>query len=468
MTDSRRAIPAVDTLLTAPEIDVLVQRAGRTRVVALLRVIQAEVRAEGPISGVGLDDPAWYAGRVAARLEQGDVPSLRPVLNATGVVLHTNLGRAPLAEQARRAVAAAAGYATVEFGLETGQRGSRYDHCVGLLRELTGARDALVVNNNAAAVVLALNTLADGSEAVISRGELVEIGGSFRIPEIMARSGARMREVGSTNRTHPDDYRQALGPATGLILKVHRSNFRIEGFTAEVETGELAALAREAGVPLVHDLGSGALLDLSEVGLPHEPTAGDALAAGADVVSMSGDKLLGGPQSGILLGSGDIIGRMRANPLCRALRPDKLTLAALEATLALYRDPARAYSEVPTLRMLAAAGEDLSDRARRLAERLRGAGVRATTASATSAVGGGAYPGVELPTTVVAVAAGEAGVDALARRVRLGSPPVVGRIRDGQLLLDLRTVAVEEEDALVRAVITASENGTGHEPSSQV
>lgn len=452
MSDFRRAIPAVDTLLAEPEINALVERAGRTRVLRLLRDLQADVRADPPAAEV-VADPAWYARRLAARIEAEDVPSLRPVINATGVVLHTNLGRAPLADSARRAVAAAAGYATLELDVETGQRGSRYDHCVGLLRELTGAADAVVVNNNAAAVVLAINSLADGAEAVISRGELVEIGGSFRVPEIMARSGAIMREVGSTNRTHLRDYREALGPATGLILKVHRSNFRVEGFTAEVEAAELAVLAREAGVPLVHDLGSGALLDLSDVGLPHEPTAGDALAAGAHVVSMSGDKLMGGPQAGILLGDADLIARMRDNPLCRALRPDKLTLAALEATLALYRDPERARSDVPVLRMLAASEGDLSTRAADLAERLRAAGVEAVVVASSSAVGGGAYPGMELPTRAIAVAAGPGGADALARRLRLGAPAVIGRIREGQLLLDLRTVAVEEEEALLRALV---------------
>jgi L-seryl-tRNA(Ser) seleniumtransferase len=452
MTDLRRTIPAVDALLAHPAIEALVERAGRGRVTGLLRDIQAEVRTDPSLVEAAAADPAWYARRLSRRIEAEDAPSLRPVINATGVVLHTNLGRAPLAEVARRAVAAAAGYTTLEFDLETGQRGSRYQHCVTLLRELTGAADAVVVNNNAAAVVLALNSLSDGREAVISRGELVEIGGSFRVPEIMARSGAIMREVGATNRTHIHDYREALGPATGLILKVHRSNFRVEGFTAEAEVAELAALAREAGVPLVHDLGSGALLDLSDTGLPPEPTAGQALADGADVVSMSGDKLLGGPQAGILLGTTDLIGRMRANPLCRALRPDKLTLAALEATLALYRDPAVARAEVPVLRMLTAPAADLASRAAGMAERLRGMGVAATTVATTSAVGGGAYPGAELPTTAVAVTPGPDGPDALARRARLGSPPVVARIREGKLLLDLRTVAVEEEEALVRAV----------------
>jgi L-seryl-tRNA(Ser) seleniumtransferase len=466
MSDPRRAIPAVDTLLATPEIEALVERAGRARVVELLRAVQGEARAnlEGAVGP--LDDPAWYARQLSARIEVADVPSLQRVINATGVVLHTNLGRAPLAEAARRAVAEAAGYAALELDLETGQRGSRFEHCVALLRELTGAGDALVVNNNAAAVVLALNTLANGAEAVISRGELVEIGGSFRVAEIMARSGALMAEVGSTNRTHLRDYRQAVGPNTALILKVHRSNFRIEGFTAEVDVGDLAALARDHGIPVVHDLGSGALLDLSDFGLPHEPTAREALAAGADVVSMSGDKLLGGPQAGILLGSTELVGRMRANPLCRALRPDKLTLAALEATLALYRDPREARSAVPVLRMLGASERELTQRAERVAERLRTAGVDASTVAATSAVGGGAYPGVALPTTVIALTTSAA--EALARHARHAAPPVVGRIRDGRLLLDLRAVAESEEGALVRVLAEAWERVERNEPGAAV
>jgi L-seryl-tRNA(Ser) seleniumtransferase len=456
MTDWRRRIPAVDHLIASPDFQGLVEGAGRARVVDMLRAVQADLRARGGDPADPPADAAWYAAAVSARLEASDRSSLRRVINATGVVLHTNLGRAPLADAARRAVAEAAGYATLEFDLETGSRGSRHDHCIGLLRELTGAEAALVVNNNAAAVVLALNTLAVGAEVVVSRGELVEIGGSFRIPEIMERSGARMREVGATNRTHLRDYQSAMGPDTGLLLKVHRSNFRVEGFTSEVAVEELSAAARAASVPLVHDLGSGALLDLTEIGLPPEPTARSALDAGADVLTLSGDKLLGGPQAGILLGRADLIERMRDNPLCRALRCDKLTLAALEATLALYRDPARARAEIPVLRMLGASGETLSRRAGELAERLGELGVRASTTAGASAVGGGAYPGVELPTTLVAVAPGTEGADALAGRLRSADTCVVARVRDGTLLLDPRTVAAGEEDALVAAVAAAA------------
>jgi L-seryl-tRNA(Ser) seleniumtransferase len=455
MTDVRRGIPAVDSLLESPPFQGLLSSAGRARVADALRRVQAGLRAEPAVAPPA--DPSWYAAAVAGELEATDRPSLRPVINATGVVLHTNLGRAPLPAAARRAVAAAAGYGTLEFDLETGARGSRHDHCVALLRELTGAEAALVVNNNAAAVVLALNTLAAGSDVVISRGELVEIGGSFRVAEIVERSGARVREVGATNRTHLADYQAALGAGVGAVLKVHRSNFRMEGFTSEVSSDQLAVVTREAGVPLVHDLGSGALLDLSTLDLPSEPTAGEALAAGADVVTMSGDKLLGGPQAGVLIGRGTLIDRMRRNPLYRAVRCDKLTLAALEATLALYRDPARASREIPVLRMLGMSPEELGRRAHHLAAQLMAVGVRARPVAGASAVGGGAYPGVELPTFLVAIEPGEAGAEAVAVRLRAADPPVIARVRDGVVLVDPRTVEPTEEGDLVQAVAAVVE-----------
>jgi len=345
--------------------------------------------------------------------------------------------------------ATAASYSNLEYDLEAGERGSRYDHCAALLRELTGAEAALVVNNNAAAVVLALNTLADGREAVISRGELVEIGGSFRVSEIMARSGARMREVGATNRTHLADYEAAVGTETGVIVKVHRSNFQVTGFTAEAGVPELAGLAARAGVPVLHDLGSGLLVDLSAYGLAGEPTVAEALRAGADVVTLSGDKLLGGPQAGIVLGAEALIGRMRRNPLCRALRVDKLTLAALEATLALYRDGATAMEAVPTLRMLTMPADALRARAERVATVLAQAGIAADLQAGASTVGGGAFPGAELATWLVAV---EGSADALHAALRHGEPPVVARVADGRLLLDLRTVPAEDDDALVDAL----------------
>ncbi len=457
MSDPRRSIPAVDTLLETEAFGPLLERVGRERVVRTLRAVQDELRralGEGDAPDVELLGPEWYAGRVTEVLDREDTPSLRRVINATGVVLHTNLGRAPLAEPAIRAVVETAAYGSLEYDLEAGERGSRYDHCVSLLRDLTGAEDALVVNNNAAAVVLVLNTLAEGRPVVISRGELVEIGGSFRVPEIMARSGAIMREVGATNRTHLRDYAAALDGAA-LILKVHRSNFRVEGFTAEARVEELAGLAAERGIPLVHDLGSGALYDMTRLGLPPEPTATAALAAGADVVTMSGDKLLGGPQAGIIIGTADAVAAMRTNPLCRAFRPGKMTLAALEATLRLYRgpDPVR---EIPTLRMLGADPGELEERARALADALNGLvgdAITATVEPSAGAVGGGAYPGVELPGHAVTLDVDDP--DGLARRLRHGDPPVIGRVRDGRLWLDPRTVAPGDEERLVAAVEAA-------------
>ena len=455
MPDLRRAIPAVDRLLASEPFRPLLERNPRALVLRTLREELAEMRealASGGAPPADTPDAAWYAARVEARIARSTAPSLRPVINATGVVLHTNLGRALLAESARAALArVASAYSNLEYDLDKGERGSRYDHCTALLCELTGAEAALVVNNNAAALVLAVNTLALGRDAVVSRGELVEIGDSFRIPEIVERSGARLVEVGATNRTHLRDYEAALSPETGVLLKVHRSNFRISGFTSEVPLRELAELGRAHGIPVLNDLGSGLLADGRSFGLPAEPTPADALRDGADLVTMSGDKLLGGPQAGIVLGRRELIMRLRRNPLCRALRVDKLTLAALEATLALYRDPEQARREVPTLRMLALDPETLAARAGAFAERLRQAGIRATTLPGESAVGGGAYPEATLPTTLVALNV-ETPADDVARRLRGATPPVVARIQDGRVVLDLRTVAPEEEGMLVQAV----------------
>jgi L-seryl-tRNA(Ser) seleniumtransferase len=456
--DARRAIPAVDRLLASEPFQPLLAVNPRPLVVRALQEELRAVRAALAAGDAGAEhaaDPAWYAARVEERLAQRSRPSLRTVINATGVVLHTNLGRAVLADAARLALdRVARAYSNLEYDLDRGERGSRYDHCAALLTELTGAEAALVVNNNAAALVLALNTLALGREAIVSRGELVEIGDSFRIAEIMERSGVRLVEVGATNRTHRRDYEQAFSASTAILLKVHRSNFRMSGFTSEVPLAELVSIGRARGVPVLNDLGSGLLVDGREFGLPPEPTAMDALRAGADLVTMSGDKLLGGPQAGVVLGRRDLIQQLRRNPLCRALRVDKLTLAALEATLALYRDPAKARREIPTLRMLALGPDELAARARAFADRLRAGGVRAGTQAGESAVGGGAYPDAVLPTTLVTLDV-DAPPDGLARRLREGEPPVVARIQDGHVVLDLRTVAPEEEDELAQAVTRA-------------
>jgi L-seryl-tRNA(Ser) seleniumtransferase len=356
------------------------------------------------------------------------------------VIVHTNLGRAPLAPSALARVGAVGGaYSNLELDLDTGARGSRQAHVADALRRLTGAEAALVVNNNAAAVLLALAALAEGGEVLVSRGELVEIGDGFRIPDVLVRSGARMVEVGTTNRTRASDYESAIGPETALLLRVHQSNYRIVGFTASVTTGDLARIAKRAGLPLVDDLGSGSLLDVGD-----EPTAAESVAAGADLVCFSGDKLLGGPQAGIVVGRADLVERLRRHPLQRALRADKLTLAALEGTLELFSDPPRARREVPVLRMLDEPLEEVRARAERLAG-LVGGEVEETVAR----VGGGALPLAELPSAACAIE------EALAVQLRLGEPPVVGIVRDGRLLLDARTLRAEEIDEVARAVLQA-------------
>lgn len=461
-SDPRRKIPGVDHLLDSEPFRALEARYGRLPLVFALRetLEGVRMRLERGEPVAGLDDPASYAGAVEEVLVREEAGSLRRVINATGVILHTNLGRAPLAREAMEAMMRAGrGYSNLEYDLEEGGRGSRYDHCVALLTRLTGAEDALVVNNNAAALVLALNTVARGRGVLVSRGELVEIGGGFRVPEVLERAGAVLREVGSTNRTRLDDYREALeepgAPGRGAeppaaILKVHRSNFRISGFTEEASLADLATLGREHGVPVIHDLGSGLLVAPELLGLPDEPRPAASVAAGADVVAFSGDKLLGGPQAGILVGRRERIRALRANPLCRALRVDKTTVAALEATLRLHRDPEEAVARIPALRMLATPVEELEERARRLAEELEERGVlaEATNTPTGSAVGGGTYPGVSIPTWHLRVEVSSA--DALARRLRHGEPPVVGRVEDDGMVFDLRTVDPDEEDELLR------------------
>ena len=461
MGDPRRGIPSVDRLLSTAAFQELLAELPRELVLSRLQFVLEEVRqsysrphAERPPAG----DAEWLARRVAASIRRLRAQPLRQVINATGVVLHTNLGRAPLPAAAIDAMRdAASGYVNLEYDLDTGSRGSRHVHCRELLVHLTGAEDALVVNNNAAALVLALNTLSRGLEAVISRGELVEIGGAFRVPDIMSRSGAILREVGATNRTHADDYRNALSPRTGTLLKVHPSNFVMEGYTAETTITELAGIAEQGGVPLIHDIGSGLLADPDGLGLEGEPSPRGSLRAGADIVTMSGDKLLGGPQCGIVLGGGHVIGRMRENPLCRALRVDKFTLAALAATLRLYLDPALARREIPVLRMLSMSPVEIGERAGGLARRLRERGIQAETRPGRSAVGGGAAPGADLPTELVVLQPADREAPELERRLRSGEPPVVARIAGDSLVLDLRTVDADLDDTLLRALCAACE-----------
>ncbi|HTR79784.1 MAG TPA: L-seryl-tRNA(Sec) selenium transferase [Gemmatimonadaceae bacterium] len=456
MTDRRRNLPSVGALLETPGIARLAQRAPRPVLVAAVREVLARARRDDP--GATAD---WCAS-VTAVLDALDRASLHSVLNGTGVVLHTNLGRAPLADTALTAITAvAAGYSNLELDLESGERGSRQVHCAAILRELTGAEDALVVNNGASALVLALNTLADGRDCIVSRGELVEIGGSFRIPDIMARSGARLVEVGTTNRTHLDDYRRALGPGTAAIVKVHRSNFSMDGFVADVPAAALAELAHAHHSALIHDLGSGLLMSLAAAGLTGEPTAADAVRGGATLVTMSGDKLLGGPQAGIVVGTRSAIAALRTNPLARALRVDKMTLAALAATLALYREPERALREIPVLAQLATSVADLRGRAARLVRALEvrrpaETGVVIEVVETEASVGGGAFPAARIPSVALAFTGG---ATTLERRLRLGSPSVLARIADDRVLIDLRTVAPRDDDLLATAVAAALTGG---------
>ena len=450
MSDPRRALPSVSALLASAALRPLAERVPHGVLADAVRdAVDAARRdpAAAPASESG------WATAVQRALALRERPSLRPVLNLTGVVLHTNLGRAPLADAAIAAIQeVAAGYSNLEYDLDRGRRGSRHSHCVSLLRELTGAEDALVVNNGAAALILALDSFARGRDAIVSRGELVEIGGSFRVPDIMAKSGARLVEVGTTNRTHLDDYRRAVSPDTGALVKVHRSNFVIEGFVADVEPRHLAALAAEHELPLVHDLGSGLLLPLDAIGLRGEPVAADAVRDGAAVVTMSGDKLLGGPQAGIVVGRAEAVARLRSNPLARALRPDKLTLAALEATLALYREPARAFREIPTLALLAAEPESLRARGERLAAHLAERGIAADVVPSEGSVGGGAFPVARLASHALALAGDAQGLDA---RLRAAETPIVGRIAGDRLLLDLRSLPIRDDERLLAALLRA-------------
>jgi L-seryl-tRNA(Ser) seleniumtransferase len=416
-----RDLPSVDELARSVDDPLAVDAARR-----VIELAREEIRAGA--------DPGDLAERVRAELASARRPRLRRVLNATGVIVHTNLGRAPLPDAAlERLRAVAGGYSNLEYDLDDGVRGSRQDHVASILRRLSGAEAALVVNNNAAAVLLALAALAEGRDVIVSRGELIEIGDGFRIPEVLGRSGARLVEVGTTNRTRAADYECAIGPETALLLRVHQSNFRVVGFAEQPTTAELAAVAHRHELPLVDDLGSGALVPLSD-----EPTAGDALAAGADLVCFSGDKLLGGPQAGIVAGRADLVERLRSHPLQRALRADKLTLAALEGTLALYLD---APGQIPVLRMIEEPAEAVRARAERLAG-LTGGTVEETVAR----VGGGALPLAELPSFACAVE------EELATPLRRAEPPVVAVVRDGRTLLDCRTLADGELDEVAAAV----------------
>ena len=444
-----RDLPSIDGILRTNAAALLVDRFGRAATTDGIRAVLTEVRAAVQTGLSSVPTAEQLAILALAHLDAEHRSALRPVINLTGTVLHTNLGRAVLAEAAiEAAVAAMRNPVALEFDLETGTRGDRDDHVQDLLCNLTGAEAATVVNNNAAAVLLSLNTLAKGREAIVSRGELIEIGGAFRMPDVMARAGARLVEVGTTNRTHPKDYSSALTAQTGVILKVHTSNYRILGFTAEVSAAELASIAAEANVPLLNDLGSGTLIDLSRYGLKREPTAREAVAQGAGVVTFSGDKLLGGPQAGFIVGKRDLIAAINGNPMKRALRVDKARLAAIEATLKLYRDPDRLVERLPTLRFLARAQFDIMAQARRLRPRLAemlAPGFLVDVCECQSQTGSGALPLDIIPSAGLAIrsCAGGNRLDRLTKALRRLSSPVIGRIEDGKLILDLRCLGDE-------------------------
>ena len=459
-----RQLPKVDDLLRHDDVTALVADHPRAVVLEALREALGALRARLLATRDATYDEAGLLADVRARVELQARRSLRTVINATGIVVHTNLGRSILSDEAAAAAAeVASGYSTLEYDVVTGERGSRHAHCEELLSQLTGAEAAMAVNNNAAAVMLALAALARGKEAVVSRGQLVEIGGSFRIPDIMRESGATMVEVGTTNKTHLRDYENAITERTGVLLRVHSSNFRVVGFTNEVGLDELVPLGREHGVPVFEDQGSGVLVDLRPWGLPYEPTVGESIAAGADLVSCSGDKLLGGPQAGILVGRAEIVGRLKKHPMARALRLDKMTLAALEVTLRTYLDPAAALAEIPTLRMITAPATEVAARAERLAARVAdacGGVVQVDAAPDISRAGGGALPLAEIPTTVLRLAPGTIGAVEFERRLRLGTPAIVARIKEGRLLFDVRTLLEADEEpvaARIAAILAGAE-----------
>jgi L-seryl-tRNA(Ser) seleniumtransferase len=461
-----RLLPSLDELLRHPVIEALVEREGRSATIAAARAVLEQLRTD--ITAGKLDEPRLRSRlddlprTVEQRLQKSLAYSLRPVINATGVILHTNLGRAPLSRAALEHIAEVSqGYSNLEFNLGTGERGQRDVHLDRLFAELlnTAEREVstIVVNNNAAAVLLALNSLAEGGEVLASRGELVEIGGSFRIPDVMAKSGAVLHEVGTTNRTRIADYEGAITERTKLLLRVHRSNFQIVGFTEQPSLEELVALGRKHNIPVMEDLGSGEVFDLRNVGVRGEPMIADSLRAGVDVVTFSGDKLLGGPQAGMISGDRELVAKARANPMFRALRVDKMFYAALEATLLAYlRED---YDSIPALRMMRLSEDVLERRAKQIADRLLVScpSLRIEVIESRSVLGGGAAPGSTLPTRVVAVKSASHNADELCARLRRWETPIIARVEEGRVLLDLRTVEPQQEEAIVVALESVSQ-----------
>jgi L-seryl-tRNA(Ser) seleniumtransferase len=449
MQKELRKLPSVDKLLQEEAVQVLAEAHSHELAVEAARETLESAR-QAILEGNPCPPASQLAEMTVANLNRRLQPTLQPVINASGVIIHTNLGRAPLSEETRLAMQEAAqGYSNLEYDLEAGKRGSRYVHAEELLCQLTGAEAALVVNNNAGAVLLTLTALAHGREAIISRSQLIEIGGGFRIPDVMRQSGARLIEVGTTNRTHRQDYEEAIGEETALLMRAHHSNFRIVGFTHEVPLAELVELGRKYALPVIDDLGSGTLLDTADYGLAHEPTIQESIAAGASLVSCSGDKLLGGPQAGIILGQKDLVAQLRRHPLTRALRVDKTTLAGLQATLLHYLE-GKAPAKVPVWRMIAMPVESIEERAQDWASLLAEVGAEVSVVDGRSTVGGGSLPGETLPTRLVAIRVPSP--DDLAHRLRLGQPAVVGRIEGDRFLLDPRTVMPGQEGTLIERV----------------
>lgn len=459
-TEILRAIPSIDAVLRWPAIQEFVSRIGPGLVTQAVQGVVEEVRQEvraGRAFSTPEDLHREIESRVIRVCRKIQSPSLRRVINATGVIIHTNLGRAPLSADALAALEEIGmHYSNLEYDLEQGRRGSREVHCQEILRRLLGVEGAVVVNNNAAAVFLVLNTLAEGGEVIVSRGELVEIGGSFRLPEIMEKSGAILREVGTTNRTRLSDYRRAISERTRLILRVHRSNFRIVGFTEQPDLSDLVALAHECGLPCFEDLGSGCLIDLSRWGIADEPTVAHSLSRGVDLCSFSGDKLLGGPQAGIIVGRASLIEKIKRNPLMRAVRPDKLTFAALEATLRGYLR-ASPEQQIPVLRMVTLSPAVLRRRAQRFVQRARRLADSRWNFSLRpgySVTGGGSAPEARLETTLIAVHRDDLSANELEKKLRDAQPPVIARIEDDRLVLDLRTVQPDEERLLLDVLLS--------------
>lgn len=448
--NAARRLPAVDRLIRSAGGAALIAQYGREAAVKAMRMALSAARARLQTETAGPIEMSELLDAAAAQLHRQFRPTLRPVINATGIIIHTNLGRAPLSEAALRAMqAVGGGYSSLEYDLETGKRGSRLIHAEHALCELTGAEGALVVNNNAAALVLILSALAHGKEVILSRGQLIEIGGGFRLPEVMQQSGARLVEVGTTNRTRPADYERAITSETALLMRAHASNFKQIGFVESASVEEVAAIAHRHGLLAVDDLGSGALLDTAQYGLDHEPTPQESLTAGMDVVAFSGDKLLGGPQAGIILGRRALIDQLKQHPLARSLRADKLCLSALAATLDHYRR-GEAAAQIPVWRMIARTHESLRGQAELWAAQLRAVGLAVEVIDGVSAVGGGSLPGETLPTALLALAVPDA--EAFTARLRAADPPVIARIADGRVLIDGRTVLPDQEHDLLRVL----------------